>query len=407
MALLIIIAFILLVFAAIIIILSLIYTPKYVKRILIWGLGGGGAQISDYKKFLYHKMEKPLQTFYFKKELNEELISAIFCKQSEIENLDDFLRTTGTSAFIVIQDDAILYEKYFNGHNRDSIETSFSCAKSFASALIGIAIDEGFIKTVDDPITNYIPELKERDKKFESITIKHLLMMSSGIKYKEFWFINGDNAKTYYYPDLRKLALKHTKIVRKPMQYFLYNNYNPLLIGIILERATGTSVAHYLQEKIWKPLGMEFEGSWSIDSKNSNFEKMESGINARAIDFAKFGRFFLNNGKWNEKQIISENWVKESTTIDNSLNYNKFYKDLEHHDKIHREFFESGKTYYKYFWWGYTRVDDKYDFCARGNHGQLIYVCPYKKLILIRHGKKFGVEMGEWSNIFYNFATIF
>ncbi len=398
----IIITLILLILLLFIIILSLIYTPKYVVRILFWGLGGGGAQITDHEKFLFHKMENSLPTFYFKKDVNEQLINSILSNIRNIGDLDEFLITTGTTAFIIIQNDTILYEKYFNGHTRDSIETSFSCAKSFTSALVGIAIDEGLIKSVGEPITNYLPELKEKDKKFELITIKHLLMMSSGIKYRELWFINGDNAKTYYYPDLRKLALKHTKIVHKPMQYFLYNNYHPLLIGIILERATGASVAQYLQEKIWKPLGMEFEGSWSIDSKKSNFEKMESGINARAIDFAKFGRLFLNNGKWGDRKIITEKWVKESTTIDTSLNYENFYK----FDEIYAQLFKSGKLYHKYFWWGFTREDNKYDFCARGNHGQLIYICPHKKLIIVRHGKEFGIERGEWTNLFYDFATI-
>jgi len=407
MIILIIVALILLALLIMIIVLSLIYTPKYVARILVWGLGGGGAQITDHLKFLDHKMENALPTFYFKKSLNEELVTSNFNKINLIEDLDQFLKTTKTTAFIVIQNDTILYEKYFNAHTRESIETSFSCAKSFASALVGIAVDEGFIKNVNDPITDYIPELKERDIKFESITVKHLLQMSSGIKYKEAWFIHGDNAKTYYVPDLRRLALEKTKIVGKPMQYFLYNNYHPLLIGIILERATGRSVANYLQDKIWKSLGMEFEGSWSIDSKRSNFEKMESGINARAIDFAKFGKLFLNNGMWGEKQIISEKWVKESTSIDKSLDYDTFYRDLENIDELHAQHFESGKTYYKYFWWGYTREDNKFDFCARGNHGQYIYICPDKNLIIVRHGKDFGIEIGDWPNIFYDFATIF
>ena len=205
-----------------------------------------------------------------------------------MDDFDAFLAKNRTQAFIVIQDDAILYEQYFNGASRDSIVTSFSTAKSFTSTLIGIAISEGYIHSVDDPITDYLPELAERDPAFANITIRDLLMMSSGIKYVEFPFVNGDDAKTYYYPDLRQLALEDTHIVGLPGEQFHYNNYHPLLLGMILERATGTSVANYLQEKIWKPVGMEYPGSWSLDEHG--FEKMESGINARAIDFAKFGR---------------------------------------------------------------------------------------------------------------------
>jgi CubicO group peptidase (beta-lactamase class C family) len=382
-----------------------IYPPKYVGRMLLWGLLGRGAKINDYKKFPYRETKNAPPAFHFRKNTKEDLVSSIFCKLCETQDLDKFLKSTGTTAFIVIQDDEILYEKYFNGYGRDSVQTSFSCAKSFASALVGIAVDEGYIGSVEDPITKYIPELKERDTRFDYITIKHLLMMSSGIKYAEFPFLNGDDAKTYYYPDLRKLALEKTKIVRKPFQHFLYNNFHPLLIGIVLERATGTPVANYLEEKIWKPLGMEYEGSWSIDSKKSGFEKMESGINASTIDFAKFGRLFLNGGNWEGNQIISENWVKESTQRDNSIIYDEFYLDKIHSDKLHMPFFESRKGYYKYFWWGYTRDKKNYDFFAGGNHGQFIYVCPQKKLIIIRNGKKYGIDGFRWTENFYNFAS--
>ena len=160
-----------------------------------------------------------------------------------------------------------------------------------------IAISEGYIHSVDDPITEYLPELAERDPAFKNVTIRNLLMMSADIKYDDFPFFNGDDVKTYYYPDLRELALEDTQIVGSPGEKFLYNNYHPLLLGMVIERATGTSVANYLQEKIWKPIGMQYPGSWSLDE--NGFEKMESGINARAVDFTKFGRLFLYNGNWN------------------------------------------------------------------------------------------------------------
>lgn len=373
--------------------LFIIYPSEYVYRGILWG----EADVHDYQKFPYHEIENTPPTFYFNEGSNEELVSALFESNEEIENIDDFLRSTDTTAFIVIQNDTILYEKYFNGYNRDSIQTSFSVAKPFTSALVGIAIDEGHIKSVDEPITNYLPELKDRDNRFEEITIRNLLMMSSGIKYKEIFFFNGDDTKTYYYPDMRKLALEGTKIADQPGNHFLYNNYNPLLLGIILERATNTSVSEYQQEKIWKPLGMEYPASWSTDSEQSGFEKMESGINARAIDFAKFGRLFLNDGNWNDEQIISEEWVAESTQIDTSVHSEEYYPDWP--------FFESDGGYYKYFWWGYSRENGNYDFFAMGNFGQYIYVSPQKNLIIVRHGESYGVDTMDWSGIFYDFAS--
>lgn len=208
----------------------------------------------------------------------------------EERGLDDLLASTGTTAFIVIQNDRVIAERYPNGGSREATQTSFSVAKSFVSALVGVAIAEGKIGSVDDPITTYLPELRERDHRFSQVTIGHLLSMSSGLAYDDSglpW--SSDDTKTYYATDLRKLALEDSRVESEPGQQFEYNNYHPLLLGLILERVTGMPVAHYLQEKLWRPLGMEADGSWSLDSDASGFEKMESGINGRAIDFAKLG----------------------------------------------------------------------------------------------------------------------
>ncbi|HKH36250.1 MAG TPA: serine hydrolase, partial [Rubrobacter sp.] len=213
-------------------------------------------------------------------------------RESSNGSLEDYLDASGTTAFLVVHDDKLLYERYFDGYDERSMQTSFSMAKSFASALVGIAIDEGYIKSVDEPITTYIPELLKKDRRFKAITIRNLLTMSSGIKYEEGGFLpwseEAEDTKTYYSTNLRKLAL-NCRIEGKPDEYFEYNNYNPLLVGLILERATGMHVARYMQEKLWKPMGMEADGSWSLDSTQDGFEKMESGVNARARDFARFG----------------------------------------------------------------------------------------------------------------------
>jgi len=269
-------------------------------------------------------------------------------------------------------------------------------AKSFGSALIGIAVDEGHIKSIDEPITNYIPELDGEG--FKAITIRHLISMSSGLKYHENGMPWGDDAKTYYYPDLRKLALT-VEIEELPGLHFHYDNYHPLLVGMILERSTGQTVAHYLQEKIWKRLGMEFPASWSLDSKKTGFEKMESGINARSIDFAKFGRLFLNKGRWNGEQIISEKWVVESTSPMPISDYDKYYREAcKKFNPDMGPYFESGMGYYKYFWWGYSREEGGYDFSAEGNKGQLIYVSPKKNAIIVRNGKSYG-SIDNWPEI--------
>lgn len=315
-------------------------------------------------------------------------IEAIARDSGDGESLEAFLESSGTTAFLIVHDDEVLYERYFDGYDERSVQTSFSMAKSFASALVGIAIDEGHIKSVDEPITNYLPELLERDKRFESITIRHLLTMSSGIKYEEGgdlpWSEEADDTKTYYATNLRELALD-SEIEGEPGEYFEYNNYNPLLVGLILERATGMSVSRYLQEKLWKPMGMEADGSWSLDSTQSGFEKMESGVNARARDFARFGMLFAWEGNWDGNQLISRGWIDESTRVDTSTDPSRDYQ---------------------YFWWVNTPDGETSHFSARGKYGQYIYVAPEKDLVIVRLGKGEGARGYDyWINLFERLAT--
>jgi CubicO group peptidase (beta-lactamase class C family) len=211
--------------------------------------------------------------------------------------------------------------------------------------------------------------------------------MSSGIKYEEGgdlpWSEDADDTKTYYATDLRELAL-NCQIEGEPGEYFEYNNYNPLLVGMILERATGMPVSSYMEEKLWKPMGMEADGSWSLDSKENGFEKMESGVNARARDFARFGMLYANEGNWRGKQLISRGWVKESTRADTNTD-----PSLD----------------YQYFWWVNT-PDGKNHFSARGNYGQYIYVAPEKDLVIVRLGKEEGERgYGYWTSLFEQLAT--
>src|SRR5215207_5377344 len=291
------------VIALVLVIAMLVYPPEYVYRAMVWQ----ESDAFDWQKFPFHPLNAAPIAYHFNT-APDSRVEELFAQLSGADDWNSFLEANETQAFIVIQDGTIVYENYFNNTQRDSIVTSFSVAKSFDSALIGIAIEEGYIKSVDDPIAVYLPELGERDPRFNEITIRHLLLMASGLEYKEFrpLLLNSDDILTTYYPDQRKIALENTHIIDPPGQYFRYNKYHPQLLGMILERTTGMSVTDYLQTRIWDPLGMEFDGSWSIDSQASGFEKMETGLNARAIDFAKFGVLFLNGGSWQGDQVISK-----------------------------------------------------------------------------------------------------
>jgi CubicO group peptidase (beta-lactamase class C family) len=289
--------------------------------------------------------------------------------------LDGRLHETGTRAFVVVHDDRLMYQRYFEGSDRQTLHTSFSVAKSFVSTLVGIAIDEGLIGSVEDPVTDYLPELAARDPRFDRITLRDLLTMSSGIRYWETdlpwpW---ADDTFTYYGVDLRDLALNGTRIERPPGQEWHYNNYHPLLLGLVLERATGMSVSEYMAIRLWQPLGAERNATWNLDSERSGFEKMESGLNATAVDFARFGLLFLHRGGWNGTRIVSGNWVRTATAADAT-------SDPAQH--------------YQYFWW----VDEERPgrFYALGNLGQYVYVAPDADAVIVRLGRDWGVDNRTW-----------
>lgn len=386
------------VLAAVIGVLLAIYPAEYLGRLIAYQQ----SDARDYLVFPERPIDAAARPRPFRmpadRQAAEGEVSAVMASDPLVGgDLEAFLTSTGTQAFIVIRDDTILYEHYFNGAQRESVVTSFSAAKSYVSTLVGIAVGEGAIRSIDDPVTRYLPELAARDRRFEAITIRHLLDMTSGLKYEENGFVNGDDALTYYYPDLRELALEKTTITGEPGRTWLYNNYNPLLLGLVLERATGMPVASYLESRLWQPLGAEYPASWSLDSTTSGFEKMESGINARAIDFAKLGRLYLDRGTVAGRQVLSADWVDAATLMDASVDRAARYPAWMAEPY--------GSVYHQRLWWGAHRADGSYSFAAQGNHGQEIFVDPGTRTIIVRNGERYGIEWDQWLGLFMDFAA--
>jgi CubicO group peptidase (beta-lactamase class C family) len=320
-------------------------------RAIVWMEAG----VEDYRRFPAREIQAPDEPFRFRRGVVPGALRAVTV-DGQRRDLEDFLNSTGTTSFIVARGDAILYERYFNGAVRSSVQTSFSVAKSYVSALVGIAEDEGLLR-LDDPITEHIPEILDRDRRFRRITVEDLISMASGLRYEENSLPWGDDAQTYYGTDLRELALEDTEIVEPPGERWHYNNYNPLLLGMILERVTDMPVTEYLERKLWKPLGAEYGASWSLDSERSGFEKMESGLNARAVDFVKLGVLYLQGGEWEGRRILPPDWVDRSTS-------------------------PQAAPHYGYWWW----VEPGGAFMARGNHGQFVYVDPRREVVVARFG---------------------
>lgn len=366
------------------IIIMQLTTKSYLGRWVIWNK----SDIEDYMKFPNYSFNASSKPFCFHNNLDFTYDTLIFSvKKNKKSPLGQILEKSHTTAFLIIRNDTILYEKYLNGYDKHSINTSFSTAKSIASLLVGLAIEDGYITSENDQVTDYLPELLHIDSSYSSLRISHLLDMRSGIQFKDHDLPWGDKPKAYYHPRLKD-RIKELPLTSIPGKNFQYNSYNPIIIGFIIERATGVSPAIYFEQKIWNQLGMEYDGSWSMDSEDSKTIKMESGLNLRAIDFAKFGRLVLNYGGWNGREVLSEHWMRKSFSILPEQELKAFGEEI----------------YYHNFWWLYSKdKQNPYIISAWGHLGQYLYIFPDKQLIIVRMGKKTG-NVDSWGLIFKEIA---
>jgi CubicO group peptidase (beta-lactamase class C family) len=362
-----------------------IYPAEFVRRSVLWGNSDVGDQFRFAKRSIVPAgppRKVPVAP-------DAARVRAAFTAVRPGASLEEWLAGQGTLAFVVMQHGKVIHEVYLNGQEREAPVTSFSVAKSVLSTGFLCALAEGRIASLDEALTRWLPELRARDPRFERITLRHLLQMHSGIRYRETRFLNGDDTKTYYWPDMRALALRETEIEGPPGGAFHYNNYHPLLLGLVLERATGMPVAQWISRCLWQPAGLGPGASWSLDSEASGFEKLESGVNARAVDFARFGQLMLAGGVAEDgTRVLPAALVRAATGPESAV-------PLDH--------LRPG-VYYQLFWWGNRREDGKYDFSARGNHGQFVFVSPANDVVIARFGSRYGIAAGEWIALFAGIA---
>jgi len=239
-------------------------------------------------------------------------------------------------------------------------------AKSIVSLLIGVAIDEGKISSVNDPVYKYIPEFKDENRK--NITIRHLLTMSSGLEWDESYKNPFSvTTKAYYGNSLNKLVLD-AKRIKDAGVFYEYSTPNPQLLSIIIKKVTNKTLSEYASEKLWNPLGAEYPAFWSIDRVNGD-EKAFCCFNSNARDFGRIGQLVLNRGKWNGKQIVSEEYLHESLTPAN-------YLVDENSQSV---------DFYGYQWW-LANYNDYKVYYARGILGQYIICIPPKNMVIVRLG---------------------
>jgi CubicO group peptidase (beta-lactamase class C family) len=282
-----------------------------------------------------------------------------------------YLTDYAVLAFVVIRNDSIIYETYRDGFTPSTVHSSFSMAKSVVSALVGIAVGEGAIKSLDQPVTDYLADLRDKPA-YAGVTIRNLLEMKSGLRYTKtgngWWSdFRSDEAHIYYSSNLRN-SLRGAQRELPPGTKWVYKDTDAILLGLVLANATGKTVAAYTEEKLWRRIGAEHDASWSLDHRDGN-ENVASGFNATAEDFARFGRLFLNGGSWNGTQVVPAAWVSGSTLVDSS--------------RSEPEVSTWWKMQHTLYWWHAIQAPSG-DFFADGSHGQRIYVDPSSRTIIVQ-----------------------
>lgn len=348
--------------------LGLLFTGNiFVNKVLSMTIFSGkmGPDIDELNLFPYHEVAIgnpqpwPLSSTYNKNKIDEKALGEMMKYK--------------TVAYLVVKNDSILHEEYWEGYNEHSVANSFSMAKSINAILIGCAIKDGLIKSLDEPVGNYLEEFKSDEK--SKITIKHLLTMSSGIDFKEEYVSPlAWPAEAYYGPDVTS-TVTNVKMKYEPGKIWHYKGGDAQLLGTILRKVTGKNVADYAAEKLWKPIGAEDKAFWSTDEKQ--MEKVSCCFYTNARDYAKIAKLYLNFGYCNGHQIVDSTYVKESITAANLVDRNGKQNDK-----------------YGYQWW-LMNYKNHQIFYMRGIRGQYVFAIPDMKMIVVRLGHKRASKAGD------------
>lgn len=304
----------------------------------------------------------------------EQPLDVSYSFNNETRRLDEFLNKVVATGLLVIKDDAIVHERYFLGADETTQFTSWSVAKSFTGTLVGMALGDGRIKSLDDAITDYVPELK--DTGYDGVPIRHVLQMSSGVDFDETYNkrssdINRFFLKVFVLGRRADSVMRDYGRERPSGQVHHYISSDTQALGMLLRRIYGKPLATLLEERIWQPLGMEGATYWNMDRDSS--EGMELAfccINARLRDFAKLGRLYLNQGNWNGQQLLPVGWVREAT------------RPAAPHLEPGASPYDYGPRGYQYQWWVPINYDREY--FAAGVWGQYVYVSEPDRLIIAR-----------------------
>lgn len=302
-------------------------------------------------------------------------ISREYNSVSATENLSSTHQELKSTAFLIIKNDSIWHESYFDGYNKDSHTNSFSMAKSYVAAALGVAIQQGKIKSLNQPVADFFPEFSE--ELASEMTVGDLASMSSGLNWDEKYYSPFSIVtRAYFDNDLKKVILG-LKVTEKPGREFKYSSGDTQLLALVLQKATGENLSDYISEHFWKPLGCKNEAFWQVDNPNG-IEKAYCCIASNARDFAKLGKLYKQKGNWDGQQIVDTAFVTLSI----------------------KPRFEGAPYGYGFWLSDYLGKDI---FYMRGHLGQFVIVIPEDDIIIVRLGHLKGLQTDEdpHSNDFY------
>lgn len=280
-----------------------------------------------------------------------------------------FLKKYGTVVYLVIQNDSVLYEEYRDGWTPDQLSNIFSATKSIVGLLVGIAYDEGYIESLDDKVSKYLPGFQEGEK----ITIRNLLTMSSGLNWDEaYTALISKTTQAYYGEHIRELVMD-LKVEEEPGKRYSYKSGDTQLLSFVLEAAldSSLSISEYAEQKLWQPVQACHDALWNLDRKGGD-EKTYCCFNTTARDMAHLARLILNNGNWNGRQVISESYLQEAISPASYLE---------------NEFGDGPLDYYGFQIWVMHYKGMQFP-AFRGLGGQYIFAIPQKNAIVARLGHK-------------------
>jgi len=343
------------VFATLTVLLYVFQVDYLLKAVrTIYFNGHSTAFLTDYTEFDNRTLPKSHtpQLWKISKEYNSVKPTA---------ELEKWHKKIGTVAFLIIKNDSIWNESYYDNYNKNSKSNSFSMAKSIVSASLGKAIMQGKIKSLDEPVSDFFPQFKEG--KAARLTVGDLSSMASGLNWDESYYNPFSiTTRAYFDDDLNKVILG-LKVVDEPGKAYKYLSGNTQLLAMIIEKATGKSLADYVSENFWEPMGAENEALWQTDHKGG-IVKAYCCFASNARDFARFGKLYKQHGKWNGVQLLDSAFVAKSTVP-------RFAASPE----------------YGYGFWT-CQYKDKKIFYMRGHLGQYVIVIPQDDLIIVRLGNQ-------------------